>query len=287
MDYGAIAAKLREAGREVNFPNMQLSQQLFAGQHEREPYQGVKLTRDLHYGPDERNRLDLFVPEGAAGPLPVLLFVHGGGFVRGDKRVPDMPYNDNVGLFAARRGMIGATMTHRLAPDHPWPAGGEDVAAAVRWLAAHAGEFGGDPARIFVIGTSAGATHVATAIARDPDAPVAGAILLSGMYDFSDPAIHEVVAPYLGRDSARYAEMSPLDGLVARKLPLMLVMAELDPPEFERQTFGLAARLFDENGRMPHLVRLPGHNHFTAALHLNGDDGWLGERIADFIANLA
>jgi len=287
MSFDDISRKLRAAGREVNFPNMVLSQQAFAGQHESEPYAGIRLFRDLTYGTDARHRLDLFVPEGAEGPLPILLFIHGGGFVRGDKRVPDTPYNDNVGLFAARHGMIGATMTHRLAPDHAWPSGAEDVAAASRWLAAHASEFGGDPSRLFLLGTSAGATHAAGAIALDPSTPVAGAILLSGMYDFTDPALRDILAPYLGEDPLRYADKSPLEALIASEVPLMLVMAELDPPEFERQTFNLAARLLERDGTMPHLVRLPGHNHFTAALHLNGEDRWLGERIADFVFNLA
>jgi triacylglycerol lipase len=283
MAFADIAVRLREAGREINYPNMALSQQAFADQHETEPYADVAVTRDVAYGRDGRHRLDLFVQQPAAGPLPIVLFVHGGGFVRGDKRVPGTPYSDNVGLFAVRNGLIGVTMTHRLAPDHQWPAGAEDVAAAVHWLVTHAAEFGGDPARVFLLGTSAGATHAAGAIALDGGVPVAGAILLSGMYDFADPALAEVLAPYLGDDHAAFAEKSPLDRLVASNVPIMPVMAELDPPEFERQTFALVTRLFERDGRMPPFVRLPGHSHFSAALHLNGDDRWLGERIVDFI----
>ena len=286
MDFHSVAAQLRKAGREVNYPNMLLSQQAFADQHEPEPFETVSVSRDLAYGRDQRHRLDIFTHDEADGPRPILLFVHGGGFVRGDKQVPGTPYNDNVGLFAARNGMVGVTMTHRLAPDHPWPAGGDDVGEAVHWLAKNGAEFGGDPARIFLLGTSAGATHAATAIAQGKH-QVAGAILLSGIYDFTDPALHDVLAPYLTEETSSYSAKSPLDELVDSDLPLMLVMAELDPPEFERQTFGLAGRLLERRGVMPHLVRLPGHNHFTAALHLNGSDRWLGERIVDFVTQLA
>ncbi len=278
MGFREIAQRLRTTGREINYPTMTLTQELLALQHETEPYDGIKVSRDIAYGEDERHRLDLFTPEGSNSAAPVALFVHGGGFVRGDKLVPGTPYFDNVALAFARQGMIGATMTYRLAPDAQWPSGGEDVAAAVRYLAR-------DCRKVILLGTSAGATHVATAIAREPDLPVAGAILLSGIFDFADPELAADLAPYIGDDAGSYAARSPLAELVASGIPLMPVMAELDPPAFERQTLALVNALFERDGTMPHFLRLPGHNHFSSALHLNGEDGWLGERMADFIAS--
>jgi acetyl esterase/lipase len=56
--------------------------------HAKEPYAGVKVIRDAKYGPDERNALDVFATEGGGGARPVFMFVHGGGFVRGNKRAP-------------------------------------------------------------------------------------------------------------------------------------------------------------------------------------------------------
>ena len=57
--------------------------------------------------------------------------------------------------------MVGVTMTYRLAPQHQWPAGAQDVGQAVAWVAQNIGEYGGDPSRVVLAGHSAGATHVA------------------------------------------------------------------------------------------------------------------------------
>src|SRR5207244_13403197 len=68
---------------------------LYAPMHAKEPYSGVKVTRDVKYGPHERNTLDLFVPEGAGAGRRILMFMHGRGMVRGNKRPPDSPVLDN------------------------------------------------------------------------------------------------------------------------------------------------------------------------------------------------
>ena len=75
-----------------------------------EPYEGVRVTRDLAYGPDERHRLDVFAPAPTDGhtmpatPRPVLVFVHGGGFVAGVKRHGDCAFYDNIALLAFGAG---------------------------------------------------------------------------------------------------------------------------------------------------------------------------------------
>ncbi len=71
---------------------------LFAPLHEKEPFADVEVIRDLRYGDDERHRLNVFQAKGAAkAARPVLVFVHGGGFIGGDKSMPGMPFYDNVG----------------------------------------------------------------------------------------------------------------------------------------------------------------------------------------------
>src|SRR5690349_8115388 len=124
------------------------------------PRDGVTIVRDQAYGADPKQKLDIFKP-AKAERAPVVVFVHGGAYVRGDKRVNDEIYG-NVPLWFARQGALGINMTYRLAPAAPYPAGAEDVGAVVRWLKQNAAAQGGDPARIFLIGHSAGATHVAT-----------------------------------------------------------------------------------------------------------------------------
>jgi acetyl esterase len=101
-----------------------------------------------------------FVPEGES-PLPVVVYLHGGGWVFGT-----LDSFDTVGrALANASGAIVIVVDYRLAPEHPFPAGLEDAMAAVRWAAAHAGEVGGDPGRLAVAGDSAGG-NLATVAAR-------------------------------------------------------------------------------------------------------------------------
>src|SRR5262249_13217436 len=158
---------------------------LYAPLQEPQPYAGVHVHRDLKYGAASRNRLDLFVPEPLpANPLPTLIFMNGGDFVGGDKRKPEGPFYDNVGVWAVRHGLIGVNITYRLAPDHKWPAGVEDVGAAVRWAVRNVAPYGGGPDRLFLMGHGAGAAHIPHYLSppqlhapRRP--PVAGAHLAS------------------------------------------------------------------------------------------------------------
>src|SRR5258707_3380806 len=77
-----IAAKLQELGRVVDAPK---TGQLYAPLQEKEPYQGVRVERDVKYGAADRNLLDVVAPETASSPRPGLIYVHGGGFVRAGK----------------------------------------------------------------------------------------------------------------------------------------------------------------------------------------------------------
>src|SRR5215469_555068 len=122
--------------------------------------ESVKVQPDVPYASEERQRLDLYAPAEAAG-VPVLVYAPGGGFVAGDKRAVDGFYA-NIGYDFAGRGFLVLIMNYRLAPRHPWPAGGEDVGHAVGWAREHAAAHGGDPDRIAIFGQSAGATHVLT-----------------------------------------------------------------------------------------------------------------------------
>ena len=88
-----IAAKVAAIGRIVDPPN---TGAIYAPMHETEPYGGVKVTRDVKYGADPRNIIDIFVPVGDSAARPVLMFVHGGGMIAGIKRGPGSPYYDNV-----------------------------------------------------------------------------------------------------------------------------------------------------------------------------------------------
>jgi len=289
QDIFATAARVRALGNEITPPAIEGTAKLYGPQHEREPYQGVKVFRDQPYGADPRHLLDVFEPTARGSARPVLLFVHGGGFVAGDKHRPGSPYQDNVALWAVRHGMVGVNMTYRLAPQHPWPAGAMDVGAAVAWVHTHIAQHGGDPARIYLMGTSAGAAHagayaVNARFHAGDDAGVAGLILLSGLYDMVLAPGSELKIAYFGHDEANYLAGSTLAGLTHTKIPLLLVLTEMDPPEFQRQTLVLLDQYLQHQGRLPFFVHMTGHNHLSSTMHLNTPDTYLGERIQDFVA---
>ncbi|HSV35644.1 MAG TPA: alpha/beta hydrolase [Ramlibacter sp.] len=113
-------------------------------------------------GPAGPLPLRIYRPEGAQGELPLLLFVHGGGFVIGDLETHDKVCRTLCHEVAA----VVVAVDYRLAPEHPFPAAVDDVTRALRWVAAHARELGADPTRIAVAGDSAGAHLCAVAALR-------------------------------------------------------------------------------------------------------------------------
>lgn len=122
---------------------------------------GPRLTKDLPYvaDGDPAQRLDICVPEGE-GPYPVVILVHGGGWGSGDKSGAERPNSgaDITPWFQplTDAGIAWVSINYRLAPAHRWPAQLEDTRAAVAWVRAHIAEHGGDPARLALMGHSAG-----------------------------------------------------------------------------------------------------------------------------------
>ena len=260
----------------------------YARLQEKEPYQGIKVERDIRYGPAARNLLDVFTPETDASAQPALIFIHGGAFAAGDKHSAGSPFYDNIALWAARHGFIGLTMTYRLAPESPWPAGAEDIALAVKWVAGNIGYHGGDGSRIYLLGHSAGATHVANYVShpefyRIKGGGIKAAILISGLYDLTASVLRGPEKAYFGDDPARYAERSSIKGLVATNIPLMIVTAEFDAPVFLRQ-FDLvkSAACEGPNGCIRSVV-LPRHNHMSQVYSINTADTLLSDQILDFV----
>ena len=258
----------------------------YAPLHSPAPPADIAVASDERYGAHERQRLDVFRPRDRAG-LPVFLFVHGGGFVGGDKVLAGTPFYGNVGIWAARHGMLGVVMTYRLAPAHSWPAGAEDVGAAVRWTHANAARYGADPTRVFVMGHSAGAAHLADYVAQRSlhganGAGIAGAILVSGIYDIRSVPGGPNRA-YYGEDPARWAERTALPRLSESPLPLLVALAEYDPPRFEAQALELCAAMRQARGQPPRLMRLPGHNHISIVLHIGTAENALGAEIVEFM----
>jgi len=280
-----LAAKVAAIGRVIDPAK---SAPLYIPLQEKEPYAGVKVLRDVRYGPDDRNLLDVFSPETAGAPRPVLIFVHGGGFVAGNKRVPNSPFYDNIPLWAVRNSMVGVNMTYRLAPAATWPSGAQDVGRAIEWVMANIGAHGGDRARVYLMGNSAGATHVAdylshVVLQKLADQRIAGAILLSGIYDLATFGLAEGVKSYFGEDIPRYAERSSIHGLLKSSVPLLLSQAEYDPVPFERQAQQLRNALCKSARGCQTFVVLAEHNHLTQVQSINTNDTTLTRHVLKFI----
>ncbi|MBX5462469.1 MAG: alpha/beta hydrolase [Steroidobacteraceae bacterium] len=282
-----VRAYLLGLGTEFTPQMAQGTQRFFA-----ERFAGIEphtdIIRDQEYGAHERQRLDVFTTRERKD-APVLVFVHGGGFVMGDKRMPDMPFYDNVGDFAVRSGYVGVTMTYRLAPAHPWPAGTEDVALAVAWVRENIARHGGDPRRIVLMGQSAGAVHVAGYVAHSRFHPgggpgIAGALMISGSYDVAVADPNPFHTAYYGADREKWAACSTLEGLAASAVPLFFSVSELDAADFHRQAAALVPAFMRARGTCPPLHWLPGHNHLSPVLAIGSHVDTLGPRIREFIS---
>lgn len=247
----------------------------------------VQVTRDHRYGAHERNRLDVFRKHDTQG-APVLVFVHGGGFVMGDKRSDETPFYDNIGTFAAQQGFVGVTLTYRLAPAAQFPSGAEDLAAALAWLREHVEEYGGDPDKIVFAGQSAGAAHVASYVAHRayhvvPGSGLAGAILMSGIFDTLTCTPNDFHKAYYGEDPKGWGPASAMAGLINTEVPLMLTVSELDPADFQRQAAQFVGAWGVAHAAFPEMHYLAGHNHLSPALSIGSEVKAVGRMVAGFV----
>lgn len=247
----------------------------------------VKITADVAYGGDPRQKLDVYQPAEAAEH--VLVYIPGGGFVGGDKNLDGVFYI-NLGNYFASYGILAVVANYRLAPAHPWPAGAQDVARAVAWARANAKSFGGDPARIVLFGQSAGSTHSASYL-FDPSFQPAGesgvvaGILMSGPYSFQGELPPNLKA-YFGNDPSRYTERSPLTHVSKSRTPLLLTVAEYDPAFLAAPTYELARAVTLRDGKSPKLAYFAGHNHVSTVMSFGTAQDDVGAIVREFINSI-
>jgi triacylglycerol lipase len=279
--YPDIDAEIRAIGPQIEVPRTTL---LYRTLHPANPPTQVSITRDLRYGPHERHVLDVFMArEGTrSAARAIVVFVHGGGFRGGAKQLPDQPFHDNVGIWAARSGLVGVTLNYRLAPEFAYPAGADDMERAVAQVSALASDCGGDPERIFLWGHSAGAAHVADYIVTRRETRLAGAILTSGIYDKTGGSPDWPWSAYYGLDAGRYAALSAMPGLVATSLPLLVTWAELDRADFIADGRALAAAR-TEAGRPGASLQVAGHSHISEIYAIGTADTSLSGPVLEFI----
>lgn len=226
---------------------------------------------DVAYGSDYWQRIDLYLPrgEGLAG-LPVLLFLHGGAWRNGCKEWMGFMAPAIVSLPA-----IFVSVSYRLAPKARYPAPADDCADALAWVHRHIAQYGGDPARLFYGGHSAGG-HLCALVALGsrlkrarglPENVVKACFPVSGIYDLRAGVEGEVdrmlVRDFLEAQS-QIEEASPLFHVRGNRTPFYMVHGARDLPEMAPQARAMAAALAGQPAEL--LVQeFPDYDHFDTS----------------------
>jgi triacylglycerol lipase len=163
----------------------------------------------------------------------------------------------------------------------------------VQWLKSHVAEYGGDPEAIFIIGHSAGGTHLSAYLYNAAVQPsggpgIAGAILLSAAVGAEAKGPREEVArAYYGEDPAGWAAKAPLalaETYAGTPVPTFVITSEFDPSMIEAPAAALYAELCRKEQACPRYLQARGHNHLSTALSLGSADDSVGVEMRDFIA---
>jgi acetyl esterase len=194
--------------------------------------------------------VDVHVPDGA-GPFPVLVYLHGGGWILGSPKT-----HRRVGFRFAEAGYLVFNVHYALAPEHPFPAAFDDCVTAIRWAAAHAADYGGDASRLAVGGDSAGGNLAAAAVAAlRSEIDIAALLLIYAALDLGEMDAAAAILPggaelmdmmvgsYLGADRERLGRdprVSPIHAAAALP-PTHILCGTLDPLLDDAR--GLAERL--------------------------------------------
>ena len=226
------------------------------------PKSGYSVRRDIAYGADPRQKLDVYVPDGLKAPAPVLLFFYGGSWEMGSR-------GDYLGFGQAfaSKGIVTIVADYRLYPQVKFPAFVQDGARAVAFVHAHAGDYGGDNRRLFISGHSAGAYN-AVMLGSDPRflkeaggdfSWIRGIIGISGPYDFlplTDKALIDMF------DGANNRAMLPITYIDTRtnRPPMLLVTGRADDTVGPGNTTRMAAAV-NAHGGSARTIVYPGVGH--------------------------
>jgi acetyl esterase len=239
---------------------------------------------------------------GAGGPLPLVVYFHGGGWVLGNTR----SYDAVCSQIAARVGAVVVSVDYRMAPEHRMPVAAEDAYAATVWAVGHATDLDADGARVAVAGDSAGGNlaAVASMMARDRGGPaIAHQVLIYPATDgtLSSPSIVEHAdgpiltaasvrayrSMYLGPDGDETDErFSPLTAPDHANLPPALIQtAELDPIRDDGTRYAEALRRAGNEVRLTEYVGAP-HGYISVPGAVRGAKQALAEIVAELRVHL-
>ncbi|MBV9734393.1 MAG: alpha/beta hydrolase [Acidisphaera sp.] len=208
------------------------------------PHEGIVLHADLAYAPGPDHGLDVYAPVQPRADAPVVVFFYGGDWQSGARAMYRF-----VGAALAARGIVTVIPDYRRYPAVRFPAFMRDAAAAVAWTRAHVGAYGGDAARLFLMGHSAGA-QIATLLALDGQylreagvdpCDIAGVIGLAGPYDFLP--LHDATLKVIFGPPADWPRSQPIDFVTPAAPPMLLAAGTDDHTVDPGNTVRLAARL--------------------------------------------
>ena len=254
----------------------------------------VRVIPNLDYAPsadhpDNKGRLDLYVPE-RANRAPVILSIHGGGLRQGDKSQQGF-----VGQRFASAGNVTVVLNYRLSPSVTHPAHIEDIAAAVAWTKKNVAQYGGDPDKVFVIGHSAGG-YLAALLVLDPrylavhrlkPRDVRGAVSVSGFFYVDRPG----VAPDRPKDTwgtevATWKDASPAKYVRGNVPPLLLLYADGDDAWRKQQQTDFAAALRKAGDRDVETQLITGRTHGTVWSKMADGEEETSRAILQFITRV-
>ena len=231
------------------------------------PKSGYQIVRDLAYGSDPRQRLDIYVPDKHGPNMPVMLFFYGGSWQDGSKSLYLA-----LGQAFASQGVLVAVADYRLYPQVNFPIFLEDSARAFVYVRDHAGHYGGDPKRLFLVGHSAGAYN-AVMLASDRRyleqagaslSDVCGVIGIAGPYNFLplvDPAL---IALFGGADRPETQPISYIDGA---RPPMLFTAGAADTVVSPHNASDMAEKL-KRFGNRAETITYPGVGHIGIILSL-------------------
>lgn len=249
------------------------------------PDGGYRIEHGVAYGDLPRQRLDVYVPDELAGPVPIVVFFYGGGWESGSKG--EFRF---VGQAFAARGFVTVIPDYRLYPEVRFPTFVEDGAAAVAWVQRNIGRFGGEPRQIHLMGHSAGA-HIAALLALDQRYLAAAGIEpgtleslvgLAGPYDFL-PLKGATLKRIFAVDDM--AESQPITFADGNAPPALLLHGENDQTVLPANSEHLAAALAAAESRVE-LKHYPNLDHVALVAALAAPLRWLAPVLDDVTAFL-
>ncbi len=240
-----------------------------------------------------KHKLDLFLPSASAGH-PVLVFVHGGSWKRGDKDAYGGAYGA-MGRSLAAEGVAVAVINYRLTPEVRHPEHARDVARAVGWVHGNASRYGWNPGKIVLVGHSAGA-HLCSLAALDPayleehglsPEVIGGVVAVSGVYDLTRTGVtgQLLYQDVFGTRNQQLQAASPALQVQSKPAPFLLLYAAQDYPTADYQTRRLENALSKSGGTVRSLeIADRNHVNIIAGLGRKGDP--VREEILRFLKEL-